>query len=637
MPEKEGDFAYYVRLILRYKYLIVFVLLIFLFLGLLFFKYEVKTYTSNARILLERDKLNQKYELGNIQEPDTIISHAQSYFFIKRVVNNLNLTDKPIKNSLIERLLTGNKTHKLDLHEAVVYYLDNLRLNKQTNYIINIYVRTQYPELSAEVANEVAKLIIQDNKKEKELLLSSTLSYLNKQLKSVSNLIDENIKKIEEIETTPKYIEITDIKERIEDNQLALSVFKKERRSAQTRLALLDEDSEDYTEKKESYENQIDNAEDRIDELEDAISEDKVTLANMDKTILNEYKEAEFLVETYQDTYQSLLNEKQRISLTKETSSQNVKVLSSAYVPVDSDKTKGILIVIVFLGIGCGVSFGIIQLIEILNKRFKSTKDVEESTGLKVMGHVQKMKEKEREKFIKGKEHPKSKLIESYRTIDTNIKFATKGKKIKTIVFSSDKKETGKSLTVANLGEIMAEGGDKILLIGADLRRPKLYKMFNKKRKPGLTEVLTGKKRLKSAVRKIKKNLYLLPAGKLSYNPQSVLESGSMKKLMKKFKKYDFVFFDCIPLTSYTDVDIVASMADASILVVDSKKSNKRSMNIAKRRLKDVGSNIIGVVINRSKHGKDEYYYQYYTTKKPKIFKSKFKSLFSWFKKSKKH
>jgi len=611
MPEKEVDIAEYLKLFLRYKYLILATLIVFASIGFLFYKYEVPVYTSTAYLELGVETVAKSYDIGNVQEVSTITTMATSYPFVYRVASNLELSNYPIKLTILEKLFSTQSLRYLNSSELVYYYMDNIRVSQRggTRNIIEITATSQDRKLAADIANEVGRLVIEDNIKEKEQLLQKSTDFIDKQLDSLAELMQTNRREIEQIELSPTYSEVVKIKDKLTWDQSTLTLFLRERENLMATLALDIASSELKT----ANEEKLDYVQKRIAELEITIEDAKKRLTAIDKTDFYKLQNLQFAVDTDAKIYQDLISQKQQIVLADLINTKNVRFLSRAYQPIYADKTKGLITILVFIAMGALFAFGAIQLLEIMSRRFKSSKDVEETLGLKVIGNIPVLSKEDEFKLITPKQHPRSSIVEAYRTLATNIKFATKSKHIKSIAFTSDKAKTGKSYTAVNLGVVMADTGDKILLVDVDLRRPNLHKMFKLERKPGLTDVLAGKSSLKDALHKVRDNLYILPAGSLNYNPQNIIESDAMKKFIKDVKGlYDYIFFDSIPLTTFSESVILASETDASLLVMDERRSEKDTMEFAKERLEDAGSNILGISINRTKRRYAKYYYQYY-------------------------
>lgn len=210
--------------------------------------------------------------------------------------------------------------------------------------------------------------------------------------------------------------------------------------------------------------------------------------------------------------------------------------------------------------------------------------------------------------------NPHSIAAEQYRTIRTNINFSTLDIDSKVILFTSAAKEEGKSTTAANMAIVFAETGKKVLLIDADMRRPTLYRTFQLGNNTGLSNLLLRKGSLKQSVKVSGiANLDLLMSGQIPPNPAELLESDALDELMAEMREsYDYILFDSPPILSVTDSKILANRCDGTVLVVNTGKSEKISVEKARDSLATAKALILGVVLNNYPMNKENYYYHNY-------------------------
>lgn len=210
--------------------------------------------------------------------------------------------------------------------------------------------------------------------------------------------------------------------------------------------------------------------------------------------------------------------------------------------------------------------------------------------------------------------NPQSITTEQYRTIRTNINFSMPGPDTQTILFTSAAKEEGKSTTSCNMAIVFAEAGKRVLLVDADMRRPTLHHTFQQTNKVGLSNLLLKKGRLQDSVKRSGVvGLDLLLCGQIPPNPAELLSSPALDSLIEEMKeKYDLIIFDSPPLLSVTDSKILANKCDATVLVVNTGRSEKESVTKARDALVTSKAFIMGVVMNNYEISKDTYYYQGY-------------------------
>ena len=210
---------------------------------------------------------------------------------------------------------------------------------------------------------------------------------------------------------------------------------------------------------------------------------------------------------------------------------------------------------------------------------------------------------------------PKSPISESYRGIRTSIEFSNLDKEMKIINVTSSMQGEGKTTVIANLAVSFANLEKKVLLLEGDLRNPSVHRMFNISNINGLTDVLLNNKNFAECVHCTDvKNLHILTCGAVPPNPSEILSSKKMKDFINELREYyDYIFIDTPPIGVVTDAGIISTYSDGCVFVVGSKQCDIEMAKIAKKRLEDVGANIIGAVLNKFEaEGNGYNYYNYY-------------------------
>lgn len=211
---------------------------------------------------------------------------------------------------------------------------------------------------------------------------------------------------------------------------------------------------------------------------------------------------------------------------------------------------------------------------------------------------------------------PKSVGSEAFRTLRTNLQFASPDKPLKTILMTSTGPGEGKSTVMANLAIAFAQSGHNTLLVDCDLRRPNVHKIFGLQNRIGLTSHLVGEVEREQVVIDVGiSNLTVIPAGPIPPNPSEILGSNAMKEFVARVKtKYDMVLLDAPPVVAVTDAQILSPLADGVLLTIASGQTPTELALHAKSLLQRAKANILGVVLNRinPEDQKDYQYYYYY-------------------------
>lgn len=211
--------------------------------------------------------------------------------------------------------------------------------------------------------------------------------------------------------------------------------------------------------------------------------------------------------------------------------------------------------------------------------------------------------------------NPRSPISEQYRTIRTNLQFASIDEPLRSILITSPGPAQGKSITSANLGVVYAQQEKKTLLIDADMRKPTTHYTFRLDNLRGLSNVLVGDTSLEHAVEKTDvDNLDVLSSGPIPPNPAELLASKRMEEVLRHaLQLYDFVIFDTPPVLAVTDAKILANIVDGTLLVFRSGVTKIDEAEKTYEILKDSRAKMLGAVLNDRKKTDSSYYYYYGT------------------------
>ncbi|WP_340081610.1 CpsD/CapB family tyrosine-protein kinase [Terribacillus sp. FSL K6-0262] len=209
--------------------------------------------------------------------------------------------------------------------------------------------------------------------------------------------------------------------------------------------------------------------------------------------------------------------------------------------------------------------------------------------------------------------NPKSPISEQYRTIRTNIEFASVDQEMRSLLVTSSGPSEGKSSTTANLGVVFAQQGKRVLLIDGDLRKPTVHYTFKLDNRTGLSTVLVGEKTLEETIKETDvPNLQILTCGPIPPNPSELLGSNAMKQMLQNAQEtYDVVIFDTPPVLAVTDAQILANICDGSIIVARSEQTEYEAIQKAKDLLEPANAKLLGIVLNDVPQKKSTTYYYY--------------------------
>lgn len=215
--------------------------------------------------------------------------------------------------------------------------------------------------------------------------------------------------------------------------------------------------------------------------------------------------------------------------------------------------------------------------------------------------------------------------VEAFRVLRTNMQFINVDASSKVFVITSSLPGEGKSTTICNLAITLAQSGEKVLLMEADLRRPKAAEYMKLEGTVGVTTVLTGRVEAQDAIQIGPAGLELIAAGSTPPNPAELLQSTAMKNLIAHLRtQYDIILIDAPPLLPVTDAAILAAESDGAILVTRHGKTTRAQVEGAVGRLDSVGARLLGTVVNMAPAGKRSGYgYGYGYGYAPEVGRSK--------------
>lgn len=209
----------------------------------------------------------------------------------------------------------------------------------------------------------------------------------------------------------------------------------------------------------------------------------------------------------------------------------------------------------------------------------------------------------------------RSPVAEAYRHLRTSILLSTAGRPPRSLLITSSVPSEGKTTTAVNTALSLAQTGAKVLVIDADMRRPRLHSIFNLNNSQGLSSLLSREasvKDISSAIQVDEESgLFVLTAGPVPPNPAELIGSDQMLKVIAAVTAdFTHVVVDSPPVAAFTDGVLIAAMVDAVLLVVHSGKSSRKVVSRARKLLHDVGARIVGVVLNKvPSAGSNSYYY----------------------------
>jgi len=313
--------------------------------------------------------------------------------------------------------------------------------------------------------------------------------------------------------------------------------------------------------------------------------------------------------------YLMLLQKREENAITLAATANNAKIIDEALADDNPVSPKRMIIYLAALIAGIGLSVGIIYSIGLTKLKIEGRFDVEKLTSVPIVGDIPLTDEKQG--AIAVFENQNNLMSETFRNIRTNLQFMLENDK-KVILVTSTVSGEGKSFISGNLAISLSLLGKKVVIVGLDIRKPGLNKVFNLPRKEvGITQYLANpEKNLMDLVQlsDVSKNLYILPGGTVPPNPTELLARDGLDKAIETLKKnFDYVILDTAPVGMVTDTLLIGRVADLSVYVCRADYTHKNEYTLInelaeKDKLPSLCTVINGLDLKKRKYG---YYYGY--------------------------
>ncbi|MEA5456998.1 polysaccharide biosynthesis tyrosine autokinase [Sinomonas sp. JGH33] len=265
-----------------------------------------------------------------------------------------------------------------------------------------------------------------------------------------------------------------------------------------------------------------------------------------------------------------------------------------------------------FVGLALGVGAAVLR--HTLDNRVRSERDVAAISPAPILGGITYDPKAPKRPLI-VQDDPRSARAEAFRTLRTNLQFVDAAGGARSFVITSSIESEGKSSTASNLAIALDNAGHKVIVVDADLRRPKLAQYMGLEGAVGLTDLLIGRADMEDAVQEWGRGrLHVLPAGSVPPNPSELLGSAAMHSLVRRLEnEFDYVLFDAPPVLPVTDAAVLSKTAGGAILVVAAGKTHRSQLGATVTALENVGARLYGFVLSMLPvQGPHAYGYQSY-------------------------
>ncbi|MFN0121726.1 MAG: GumC family protein, partial [Blastocatellia bacterium] len=329
-------------------------------------------------------------------------------------------------------------------------------------------------------------------------------------------------------------------------------------------------------------------------------------------------------VDTNRQLLDKLLQSKKELEVTSASVKSNIRVTHYSALPRIPVAPRRVQNIVLAFLLSLVAGLGLAIFLDYLNNKIETVEDIDRYLQLPALGVIPAFNGVKGRKLLSGangtgKElapagakgiqnngqviltevDATSSLAESYRQLRTAVLLSSADHAPRTILVTSSQPTEGKTTTSVNLAISLSQTGSSVLLVDADLRRPRAHKIFNLKNNRGSCNYLAGDSDLSTLIQTALPNLYVLPAGPLPPNPAELLGSQRMRQMVETLSaNFDYVVIDSPPVASFADGLILSSMVEGVIIVVKSGITSREMAQRTRANLQSVGARVLGVVIN---------------------------------------
>jgi len=500
--------------------------------------------------------------------------------------------------------------------------LDVVERGKESG-MIGLALESTEPDQAIKILNQIAAIYVRQNVERTSAEAAQSLAFLKEQLPEVKKDLEKAGKALNEYQTRSKSVDITLETKAILDQIVGLDTSISELKLQQAEM------DRKFTRQHPAYRALLT----QIGELtskQQSLASRVESLPSTQQELLSLTRD----VEVGTAIYTQLLNKSQELDVMRAGTVGNVRLIDTADVnffkPI---KPKKILIVLIATLLGGFLAVTLVLLRKALNRGLESPEAIEQ-LGLPVYASIpySTLQKVEEDKISRGRgradagssllaiSHPTDLAVEALRSLRTSLHFAMLEAPNNRIMISGPSPEVGKTFVSVNLAAVIAQTGQRVLLIDVDMRRGYLHKVLGVPAKDGLSDILSNQCTLESAIHKTAiENLDIISRGQIPPNPSELLMHRNLTELLAQVsERYDLVILDTPPLLAVTDAAIVGRQSGTNLIVTRYGLNPAKEIEHTMRRFAQNGIVLRGAIFNgvekkaSAKYGYGNYgYYQY--------------------------
>jgi succinoglycan biosynthesis transport protein ExoP len=534
------------------------------------------------------------------QERSSDMTYLSDQQLVQTYVQLLNT--QPIRDAASERL--GYEVEK----EQV-----KVQQTRDTQ-IIEVIIEDHDPKRAADIANMLLTVLIEHNESLQTGRYADTEASIQAQIAQVETQINTIQLQVDEISTQNFQDQLTEVETQIKPLQEEVSTLQQEIAALQPA----------YNQERKT---QVAEKQARIDQIQPLLNLYQQIYSNL--VVLGKPVESgtdassrltqlQSTLDLYQNLYINLLSSLESVRLARLQNTPNIVPIEPAVAAEEPIRPRPLMNTALATAVGLMLAAGIVFLVEYLDDTLKTPEHVERVLGIPVLGFVAEMQYKGKSaEDVYVSRQPRSPVSEAFRSLRTNLEFASVQKPIHTIVVTSPGPAEGKTTVAVNLAAIFALSGKRVALLDADMRRPYVHRLLGMPNRQGLSNLFRSQEGVQSVSRNKLElpQLTVITSGSLPPNPAELLGSERMSQILAEIQGLvDVVVIDTPP-SLVADAQILAGKVDAVLLVIQPGSTHIEAARSSLELFKRAGARVIGTVLNRIPRNRDYYYggYKYYS------------------------
>ncbi|HSL30398.1 MAG TPA: polysaccharide biosynthesis tyrosine autokinase [Anaerolineales bacterium] len=568
--------------------------------------YQTPVYQASTRALVMRPPLEQSSDMTYYSDLQLVQTYIQL------------LTTQPVLDATAARL--GYPVSKGQIKIA----------QTGDTHVLVVTVEDASPQRAADIANVLLAVMVEQNELLQKTRFATTEESIQAQITQVESQIESLEAQVDSLSTQSLQSQLTQVETQIKPLEAEVSTLQQE-------IAALEAAASSEQAKRvpdaalvQANKTQVAEKQARIDQIQPLLSLYQEIYSNL--VVLGKPVESgsngdsrmtrlQATLDLYQSLYTSLLSSLETVRLARLQNTPNIVQIEPASVPRGPIRPRPMQNTALGGAIGLMLAAGIAFLFEYLDDTLKTPEDVERVLGLPVLGFVAQLPSKKgaAEEIIVARQ-PRAPVSEAFRTLRTNLEFAAVEKPICTILVTSPGPSEGKTTVAANLAAIYSQAKKRVLLLDADMRRPRIHQMLGMSNRSGLSNLFLGYEQRESLGRGRPDlpNLLVVTSGGQPPNPAELLGSARMDQILSQLRQHVEVVIIDTPPSLVADAQILAGKVDAVLLVIQPGKTQAGAARACLETLRRSGARIVGVVMNRIPLNRSYYYggYQYYASRR---------------------